>query len=337
MTAAAALSAEHRGDAIALRRVLLATLREEAGALNLPAGTTAQQIRAELDALEASAPEPSLNTAQLVDEIRALAGLLFAYRGPERRVMDRLRGQRLVLPVPGGLAQIDFRLFRDLHTIATGAWEPHNLAFMQNRLAPGDTVLDIGAHVGHFTILAASLVGDGRVLAFEPAPSNLERLRRNIALNQPVAGVEVVAAALGARAGAAQFFDDGGTGGTEFSMFGARHGSAGVAFTATIETVDDVCRARGVERVQFMKIDVEGAELEVLTGAARTLAASDRTTMLIELHPWVVPPERVAAFLIERDFSVATVAAPDVALSAQQAATVFRDGGDLVAIRPRRA
>src|SRR5450759_1030449 len=63
-------------------------------------------------------------------------------------------------------------------------YEPDIAAVFNRAIQPGDTVLDIGANVGVFSVLASHLVGhDGCVVAFEPAPDNLERLARNLALN----------------------------------------------------------------------------------------------------------------------------------------------------------
>jgi FkbM family methyltransferase len=329
-----------RAEALALRRTLLELLRQEAGALKLPAGATPGQVHAELHRLEAATHEETLSPDALTEQVRTLAGLLFAFQGPTRPLLERLRAHPFVLPVPGGAVLVDFGLFRDLHTVALGAWEPENLAFMRGRLRPGQTVLDVGAHVGHFTILAASLVGgegdrpgSGRVLAFEPAPSNLERLRRNLTLGGSAARVEVIPCAVSSRPGTAKFFDDGGTAGTEFSMYAGRHGQAGVAFTAPVDTIDAACHARGVRSVDFMKIDVEGAELEVLAGAAQILRDSPHLSLLVELHPWVVPPEQVVRALEADGFAVYDVKDPGRALPPEAARERFAKGGDLAAVR----
>jgi FkbM family methyltransferase len=339
-TAPAALpkqAALFRDGALGLRRALLAAVREEAPSLELPGKVPAAALVADLDRL-AARPEDALGFAAIVDELRTLAGLLLAHRGPDRaRVLDRLRPHATPLPVAGGWATFDFRLFRDLRTLALGAWEPENTAFMQRHLAPGEIALDVGAHVGHFTILAAALVtaggAPGRVIAFEPAPSNFERLQRNLGHNDFGAAVELLPCAAGAAPGTATFFDDGGTDGTEFSMVVARTAGAGSAFTATIDTIDQVCEARGIRAVRFMKIDVEGAEADVLRGAARVLAGSPRVTLLIELHPWATPPAEVLRPLGEAGFTLSDVRAPGVPLGAAEAAVHFAKGGDVAAVR----
>src|SRR4029450_8092682 len=66
-----------------------------------------------------------------------------------------------------------------------GVWEPNVTAAFRRTLAPGDVCLDIGAHIGYYTLLAARLVGpEGHVHAFEPAPASFRRLRANRQLNR---------------------------------------------------------------------------------------------------------------------------------------------------------
>jgi FkbM family methyltransferase len=326
-----------REGTLALRRELFALLRTEAPFLDLPNGVKPTALNEDLRRLAASTPEQALGYLELIDQIRMLAGLLCAHRGPERgRVLERLRPVATPVPVAGGWVQLDFRIYRDLRTLALGAWEPQNAAFLSERMAPGQVVLDVGAHVGHFTILAAARVGSaraGRVLAFEPAPSNLDRLRRNLTLNELGPGVEVLPLALGARPGTATFFDDGDSDGTEFSMVAPRQSGAARAFEATVETLDGICAARGIERVDVVKIDVEGAEVDVLRGAERVLAASPEVTLLIELHPWVTPPREVLAPLAERGYRLYDVKAVADQLTLERALEVFAKGGDVAAIK----
>jgi FkbM family methyltransferase len=324
-----------RDGALNLRRELFAVVRAEAGYLELGGGVKATALKEDLRRLAATTPEQALGYLEVVDQIRMLAGLLLAHRGPERgRVLERLRPHAAPVPVAGGWVTLDFHLYRDLRTLALGAWEPENAAFLAEHLGPGQVALDVGAHVGHFTILAAARVGgSGRVLAFEPAPSNLERLRRNLALNDLGRPVEVLPVALSARRGTASFFDDGGTDGTEFSMVAPRQEGSGRAFDAAVETIDDVCAARQIERVDLVKIDVEGAEAEVLRGGERVLAASPRVTLLIELHPWVTPPREVLAPLAERGYRLADVRAPAEVLTLEAAVERFAKGGDVAAVK----
>ncbi len=128
----------------------------------------------------------------------------------------------------------------------------------------GDTVLDIGAYVGMFTIKASLQVGDdGSVIAVEPATSNLAFLRQNTRL---LKNVKVVPVAVG---------DDGHLGRLSLSRASPCHSlslnGSGEAETVEVEAIDHIVSRLGIGKVDFIKIDAEGSELEILRGAKRTL------------------------------------------------------------------
>jgi FkbM family methyltransferase len=149
-------------------------------------------------------------------------------------------------------------------------------------IQPGDTVIELGAHVGYTSLYLAKLAGEGgKLFAFEPQLSNLRYLERNVA---SLPQVEVVPKAASDRQGVADFFVDPRTGENstlvpdEFeAVFAANRKKAfsNEQFHATqVETVtlDDFITARGI-RPDFIKIDIEGAELLALRGMQVCLAA----------------------------------------------------------------
>lgn len=150
-------------------------------------------------------------------------------------------------------------------------------------LRPGDVFVDVGANKGDFSLLAARVMRDrGRVLAVEPAPENVRWIERSVARNR-YRSVEVAPVALADRDG------------EETLHLGAKSGwhslvtTSGVPTTGEIRvpirTLDGVLAERGIECVDALKIDVEGAEERVLEGAARALSGSHRMTVLLDLHP----------------------------------------------------
>ena len=147
--------------------------------------------------------------------------------------------------------------------ILNGTYEREQTRLFERHLRPGATVLDVGAHVGYYTLLSSVLVGDaGRVHSFEPNPVNADFLRRHVRINR-LSNVHVEQAAVAEQAGTARF--DFGTGsGT------GRLADAGALEVRTVR-LDDYCAAHGLSP-SAMKIDVEGAEMHVLTGALATLA-----------------------------------------------------------------
>jgi FkbM family methyltransferase len=157
---------------------------------------------------------------------------------------------------------------------------PVQRAIVEN-LAPGGVFYDIGSNVGFFSLLAARRVGErGRVYAFEPVPLNARCIRANAARND-FENVEVVETAVGGAGGTQTLFVTAHPGGATLS---ARDRPPDV--TGTIEvpvtTIDEFVDAgRGLPPT-FVKIDVEGLELDVLRGMSQTLE-SVRPAILCEV------------------------------------------------------
>jgi FkbM family methyltransferase len=145
------------------------------------------------------------------------------------------------------------------------------------RLAAGAVFWDVGAHCGFFSLLASRLVGDsGQVVAFEPMPENNARLRRGVAANRS-ANVEVVDHAVAESADKRSLAAH-----TQSTMWALVPGREAEGVPVECTTLDDELDRRGTPP-DLVKIDVEGAELDVLRGA-RTLLETARPTLLVEFH-----------------------------------------------------
>lgn len=154
-----------------------------------------------------------------------------------------------------------------------GTFENDKLAAFSAAITEGDTVLDVGAHTGFFTLLAAGGVGpNGQVVAFEPFPRNVAYLRRHVSLND-LRNVEVVHAAVGSRTGTTSFA----SGPNSYTGRVA----AGGEITVPTTSLDEYLANRPDPAV--LKIDVEGAEVDVLRGAARLLSQS-RPIVFVAAH-----------------------------------------------------
>ena len=152
------------------------------------------------------------------------------------------------------------------HILATGTWEDMTTAVMQACVGPGATAVDVGANIGFYTLLLSQLVADeGRVLAFEPMPVGLERLRTNLRLNA-VRNVEVHEQAVSATSGSGRLF----LGPRHHTSISSLHPIDGADAIDVVCTSLDTALA-GCPSVDFLKMDVEGAEAEVLRGATETL------------------------------------------------------------------
>jgi FkbM family methyltransferase len=161
-----------------------------------------------------------------------------------------------------------------------GAWEPEVTRTLTSTVKQGMTVIDIGAHIGYYTLLLAKCVGpSGRVFSFEPHPGNFDLLRENVQLNKLVQ-VQVLNQAVFSRAGEITISipDEQPNSGN-----GSVCLDTGVQqFRVSAVSLDAFCKEFMV-RPDILKMDVEGAEYEVLKGAQGVLAQF-RPKLLIELH-----------------------------------------------------
>jgi FkbM family methyltransferase len=165
-------------------------------------------------------------------------------------------------------------------------------AFLRQTIRPGDVVLDVGALVGVYAVLAArwSQPG-GRVIAFEPTPSSAALARRHAAFNR-VDGVEieVIEAAASDKPGRATLHEyDASHMPFVNSLAPAADATAApVTRDVVVVTIDDVCRARGVVP-SVVRMDVQGAEVHALRGATETIRAAARLSLVVEMHPQCWP------------------------------------------------
>lgn len=156
---------------------------------------------------------------------------------------------------------------------------------------PGDVVLDVGAHVGSYTVWASKRVGPGgKVLSFEPEPENFRLLKKNIALNG-CSNVRLYSAALSEVPGRIRLFV------SEPPELHSLMPVSGAAIEVPSLRLDDVAAELGLERVGTIKIDAEGAELRILSAARQTLTRTREVIM--ELHKLWVSEEAVRRLLEE--------------------------------------
>ena len=193
--------------------------------------------------------------------------------GAVRRLTDPLL-ERVPVPILAGANR--GRLW-SLVSIGSGHWngrkEAERLRLLGALLGPGDVVWDAGAHHGYVALLAAARVGPtGEVHAFEPSARNRRLLERHLRWNG-AATVHVHPFALGASDGTATF----GGGGTSKTL-----SLGGGGELVQVRSAKSVLAAGGCRAPSVFKIDVEGAEAEVLVGAAGVVP--DNASLLVALH-----------------------------------------------------
>jgi FkbM family methyltransferase len=172
-----------------------------------------------------------------------------------------------------------------------GSFEPNEFVLLGKILTPEMVFVDGGANDGFYSLFAARRVGPmGRVLAIEPSAREFKRLGENVRLNQ-LANVTTVCAALGEREASAQLAVAV-QGHEGQNSLGKHISNPGVATlrqeTVRVTALDTLVRTYALERVDVVKLDVEGSELAALRGARETI---ERHRPLIQLE---VETERLA-------------------------------------------
>jgi FkbM family methyltransferase len=170
----------------------------------------------------------------------------------------------------------------------TGTYEPGLVRLLDAELRPGDVVLDVGAHVGVHALGAARRLrdlGGGRVVAFEPTADSAAAIRAGAARNG--LAVAVVEAALGEEEGAVELFADPRYGGHDAGVR-SQFGEGEAVQTAALTTLDAWASAAGLDRLDVVKLDIEGAEILALRGARATLGRLRPRLLAIEVKDVVM-------------------------------------------------
>jgi len=181
-------------------------------------------------------------------------------------------------------------------------YEPRETSIVKKELRRGDVFVDIGAHIGYYTVMAAEIVGkEGKVYAFEPASKNYEILVKNVEGMENVLTFNLAASS---KSGVASLYLNPENSGDN------RVNSPQKYFQEekiTTVILDDFMR--GVERVDFVKIDVQGHELSVLEGMKGIIERFRGLKIIIEYSPvhlslQGVNPKNLLKVLIEHGFSL---------------------------------
>lgn len=197
----------------------------------------------------------------------------------------RLAGKDYEMTVPmfGQPVTLVVTTSRELKRAAEVSYEGFFLERILGSLREGDVFFDVGANIGLVSLIVAHQprFRDGVVHGFEPEPRNLEHMRRNIAANDLTARVHAHDVALSKEEGTAELFVRGKAGEGRHSLVSER-GSTG-AIQVTLTTMESFCRSRDVLPT-VVKIDVEGAEGEVLAGMTDLLKRHRPREMFMEIH-----------------------------------------------------
>lgn len=221
----------------------------------------------------------------------ALASRLVGRRARWRRALSPYYSQLLHLATAGRGIRYElngepFRIDPRYRVFLQPDYEAAVAALLKARVRPGQVCIDAGAHVGAYALQMARWTGpNGRVVAFEPNPGTAEALRGHVRMNHFEAVIAVEQAAVGRSEGSASLFGEHGSG---LSRLGQPNPDApGTAAQTVVPVVslDAYCLAHAVEP-DWLLVDVEGSEFDVIAGARATLARRGKAlSIVMEVHP----------------------------------------------------
>ncbi|MFH1590554.1 MAG: FkbM family methyltransferase [archaeon] len=164
-------------------------------------------------------------------------------------------------------------------------------------LKKGMRVLDIGANIGYYTLIEASIVTDqGKVYALEPAPRNVDMLRKNVSKNKYLNIVEIYPVAVSNKTGVSKLHLSNMANLHTMIFLGSTkpHGKTGHMTGSSLDVktvkVDDFLK--GKKPVNLIRMDIEGYECEAIDGMINTLKTSPSLKIMMEVHPNTYGPDR---------------------------------------------
>lgn len=196
-----------------------------------------------------------------------------------------------VREVPGGMRMFarpeDEKILAEIY---------QNRVYSRAEISDGDTVVDVGAHIGAYSLYAARRTPSGRVLAVEPAPLNLHHLTANIRRNG-IRNIRVAECAASDREGSAELFFLGDS--ALYSLTPPQPRS--ISVPVRIRRLDDICREAGITGCSVLKIDAEKSEMAILKGAPCLLESTRQ--VILEAERDVVSTSELVEFFGARGFS----------------------------------
>ena len=166
----------------------------------------------------------------------------------------------------GLLMELDPLEWTQISLIKDGCVEPLTTALYGKILSPGDTYIDVGAHVGFHTLIARHFIGDsGRVIAIEPQPYNCHKILTNWQSNN-CTNILVYVAAVSNQNGTITLHNQSATDKARLSLCLEPVNNQPQQFQVPLVRLDKVFKENNINQVKLLKIDVEGYELEAING-----------------------------------------------------------------------
>ena len=203
-----------------------------------------------------------------------------------------IQGSKMILDLSSFSFDLKERnIFKQL--ALDGIREVESTKIIKNIIKPNDRILEIGANVGYYVLLEAKLLeGQGKIYAIEPVAENLNLLKRNLELNNISSLAEVYHLAVSDKKGEFPLYIANESN-THSMVEPQEKGRDSINIKTT--TVDDFLE--GKDKVDFIRMDVEGYECEIIKGMAGILQKDYPLKMFIELHPQLVGREKIINML----------------------------------------
>jgi len=223
-----------------------------------------------------------------------------------KRHIKALKAPMLLDPQDVGLSRTLF--YRGIH-------EPLATQIAKEELTEGMTVIDVGSNLGYYVLLEAGQIGSqGRLFAIEPVPRTFAILEQNIALNQ-IGNASAENLAMSSESAeltmnVTEQFNWAHIPQKQMNSNRAKDMSRWVRETISVRglTLDDFVQSRNIECVNFLRMDTEGYETEIIKGAANVLATHRPLKILMEVHPFlsddIGPFAEMLSFLYEKGLRV---------------------------------
>ena len=163
-------------------------------------------------------------------------------------------------------------------------YEKENVAFLTKICKPGMTVIDIGAHLGLMSVIIAKLIGEnGKVYAFEPTPKTFLLLKKIISLNNFDKTIIPFNKAASNFTGLVDFFVDENEGSNANSLVNRKDKNR-TSQKMEVDTLDNIVDNLKLEKLDLVKIDAEGSELDVMNGAKKIIEKY-KPIIILAIHP----------------------------------------------------
>ena len=234
--------------------------------------------------------------SKMIDKVKTVVGIvsavenwpayLFDYVSPKGEAIYSFPGGiRLFVRSPGGDKGIVNEIF--VHKEYT------------HEIGENDIIVDIGAHIGAFSVVAGKKASKGKVFSYEPEPSNFQQLKKNVELNN-LQNVSIFNMGVLGSKGTKEFYSSNQhTGGSSVLKV------PGKKISASFTTIEDIFQENGLEKIDYLKMDVEGAEYDILMKTPSACLAKI-AYLALETHNWMteLKSRDMKAFLEKEGFAV---------------------------------